>query len=95
VLGDPVNFVNPLGMEGFAPFDPKFDLRFCPIAAAMATDSAKCREIVDRSMWDGTYSKRCKTGSVSACQRACVLSDFCDNLNKYCQPRRKKPKANK
>jgi len=95
VWNSPIKWSDPWGLKGFGNFDPKYDLRFCPIAAAMATDMDACRDIVWESLRNGTLGEICTSGSTSVCQIACTASDYYENLKKYCKPRLKKPKAKK
>jgi RHS repeat-associated protein len=92
----PAQYIDPSGLDpfgDFAPFDPKYDLRFCVIAADADTDSDGCRDIVYECLMDGTLPKKCKTpGNLTMCQLGCTASDFYQNLKKFCKPRLKKPK---
>jgi len=95
VLGDPINLVDPEGLAISDAFSPKFDLRFCPIAAAAATDTEFCKNIVNECLYNGTLGNMCKSASLFVCEGSCVATEYYNNLKKYCTLKIKKPKLKK
>lgn len=87
--------MDPNGLKMADAFIPKYDLRFCPLAAATNTDAAFCRDIVYECTYNGTLGNICKFGSMSACQEACVASQYYEGLKKFCKFKLNKPKVKK
>ncbi|RKZ90335.1 MAG: hypothetical protein DRR19_10400 [Candidatus Parabeggiatoa sp. nov. 1] len=91
VLSDPVNLVDPFGL-----LSNKSKIAICALVVAgkAINKGERCKEIVRDAMYNFNLHQICKSGSVSACQIACVANEFwkeLDKCKKFLSPPRPSP----